>query len=142
VTNQLQAGGTLTVVTNRYETYQAGQSFHLFNAGSITGAFDRLDLPLGYKWDTSQLLSNGTVRITGFLPVGVAILPVRHINGTLVIKFQTAVGHQYDLQYTPSLEPPVHWTPYASRSGTGDIVSILVSTPENLPRRYFRVQSR
>jgi hypothetical protein len=67
---------------------------------------------------------------------------VRHINGTLVIQFQTAAGHQYDLQSTLSLEPPVHWTPAASRSGTGGMVSILVTTPETLPRRYFRVQSR
>jgi autotransporter-associated beta strand protein len=142
VTNHLQAGGTLTVVTNRNEIYQVGQSYHLFDAARITRAFDTLDLPLGYRWDTSQLLSNGTVRIAGFLPVGVAILPVRHINGTLVIQFQTAAGHQYDLQSTLSLEPPVHWTPAASRSGTGGMVSILVTTPETLPRRYFRVQSR
>jgi hypothetical protein len=140
VTNHLHAGGTLTLLTNRNETYQVGQSYHLFDAARITGTFDRLDLPVGYKWDTSQLLSNGTVRIVGLL--GVSILPVGHTNGTLVIQFQTTVGHQYDLQSTLSLEPPVHWTAAASRSGTGGIVSIPVTTSESLPRRYFRVQSR
>lgn len=46
---------------------QAGDSFDLFTAGSVTGTFDSIyadDLGEGLQWDTSQLYTTGTLSVT------------------------------------------------------------------------------
>jgi hypothetical protein len=141
VMGQLELGGTLTVNSNAFESYSVGESFRLFSATKITGAFDRFDLPPAFKWDTSQLASNGTIRISAITVIG-AIQPLQIVNGSLVIRFQTLAGHQYDIDSTTSLQPPVHWSRVTTRPGTGGMVSISVSMPNNGPQQFFRIQSR
>jgi autotransporter-associated beta strand protein len=141
VTGQLELGGTLTINTNGFETYFVGDTFRLFDATNITGAFDKLELPPAYKWDTSQLASNATIRVTGITVIGL-IQPVQIVNGSVVIRFQTLLGHQYDVESTVSLQPPVHWSRAATRSGTGGMTSVSAMISTNAPQRYFRVQSR
>lgn len=141
VMGQLELGGTLTVNSNAFESYFVGESFRLFDATNITGAFDRFDLPPAFKWDTSQLASNGTIRISGITVIG-AVQPVQIVNGSLIIRFQTLVGHQYDVESTTSLQPPVHWSRAATRSGTGGMTSVSISMSNNVPQRFFRIQSR
>lgn len=57
------AGGTLTVV-NVGGTLQWGDTFNLFDAASFAGSFTSLTLPSlsdGLVWDTSKLLTDGTI---------------------------------------------------------------------------------
>lgn len=57
------AGGTLTVV-NVGPTLQFGDTFNLFDAASFAGSFASVTLPSlsgGLEWDTSNLLTDGTI---------------------------------------------------------------------------------
>jgi len=61
----LTYGGGLSVI-NAGSTLQAGDAFTLFNAASYNGAFTYTILPplnVGLVWDTSQLLTNGSISV-------------------------------------------------------------------------------
>ena len=61
----LTYGGGLSVI-NAGSTLQAGDAFTLFNAASYNGAFIYTILPplnVGLVWDTSQLLTNGSISV-------------------------------------------------------------------------------
>ncbi len=67
VTGLLEFGGTLRLLLLDGFTPEAGQSFDLFDASTMTGAFSTLDLPTlmtGLEWDTSGLYTAGTLAIT------------------------------------------------------------------------------
>ncbi len=62
----LAFGGTLLVLLTEGFSPSVGQSFDLFNWGSITGTFSSLNLPAisgGLSWNTSQLYSTGTLSV-------------------------------------------------------------------------------
>jgi len=146
VVGELDYGGTLTVLTNRNESWYVGgalpdpPTFQLFKATKIVGTFSKLNLPPGFQWDTTQLTNNGTIRLTGLAPIVLPILPLVHTNGSVIIQFQTTKGAQYTLESTVSLQPPVRWSQSAFRSGTGGILSIPFAAPESVPHRFFRVR--
>jgi autotransporter-associated beta strand protein len=60
-------GGTL-VVTNIGAPLEVSNTFTLFSATGLYGSFT-LVLPYYYTWDTSQLTVNGTITVTGVLPL-------------------------------------------------------------------------
>ncbi len=68
VSGTLILGGTLTVhLIEAYEP-QPGDTFDLWNAGATSGAFTAVNLPAlsgELSWDTSQLVSAGTLKISG-----------------------------------------------------------------------------
>lgn len=69
VAGTLTCGGTLNVA-NLAGTLAAGQSFQLFNAGSVAGNFSTLTLPAlnaGLLWNTNQL-TNGTLSVIAVSP--------------------------------------------------------------------------
>jgi autotransporter-associated beta strand protein len=69
VAGALNCGGTL-YVANMSGTLAAGQSFQLFNAGSIAGNFSALTLPplaAGLAWNTNNL-SSGAISIIAVSP--------------------------------------------------------------------------
>jgi autotransporter-associated beta strand protein len=145
VTGQLFLGGTLTVLTNSYQNYTINtidSSFRIFDAPKIVGTFAHFDLPEGFKWDTSQLTNNGTIRIVAIEPVVMPFSAVR-TNGAIILSFQTTPSHQYDVQSTTSLQSPVHWVTSVTRTGTGGILSITFGTPAGTaPQRFFRIRAR
>lgn len=60
-------GATLKISYLDSFTPEAGQNFHLFSYGSAAGAFGAVDLPAlpsGLVWDTSFLLTGGTLGVT------------------------------------------------------------------------------
>ncbi len=66
VTGLLEFGGTLRLLLLDGFTPEAGQSFDLFDASTMTGTFSTLDLPTlmtGLAWDTSGLYTSGTLAI-------------------------------------------------------------------------------
>jgi len=74
VSGTLTCGGTL-VVTNLSGALIAGDSFQLFQAGSITGSFSSNSLPAldaGLAWSTSNL-SSGLVRVVQTTPTNLVL---------------------------------------------------------------------
>jgi hypothetical protein len=79
----MSLGGTLEVELWGGFEPSLGQSFDLFDAGSVSGQFSAIELPKlggGLAWDTSHLYSSGTIHVTaipepsmaGLLGVGFA----------------------------------------------------------------------
>ncbi|MGA3265515.1 MAG: hypothetical protein ABSE16_01680 [Verrucomicrobiota bacterium] len=68
------------------------------------------------------------------------ILPVSldstHTN--LAVKVVTASGHNYYLESTASLNPPVVWTTNSVTAGTGGTITNLVPITSAMPKQYFR----
>ena len=67
----LTLGGQLNIVALS-TSFTSGQSWNLFNAGTITGTFASINLPYtssGWVWDTSQLATNGNLTLTTFIPI-------------------------------------------------------------------------
>jgi len=73
VTDLLTAGGTLDVdFVVGSPDLAAGDVFDILDFGSIAGAFDAFDLPLlatGLAWDTSGLLTMGTLEVIDFVGI-------------------------------------------------------------------------
>ena len=59
----LLEGGTLEVLLLDGFTPSAGDLFDILDFGSLSGSFDAIDLPAGIAWDTSQLLTGGTLSV-------------------------------------------------------------------------------
>lgn len=67
----LMANGSLSVTLDPSGSLVAGDSFGLFHFASATGVFSSFDLPeltAGLSWDTTLLLTNGTLSIVGDTP--------------------------------------------------------------------------
>ena len=80
VNGTLGCGGTLKAL-NAGENLQAGDAFVLFTATSSNGSFAAILLPAlnyGLRWNTSQLMSNGFIRVetdTTFTPSTISFSP-------------------------------------------------------------------
>jgi hypothetical protein len=61
-------GGTLQVVFVNHFAPRIGDTFDIFDFGSASGHFSKFDLPSGYTWDTSRLLVDGTLKVSGVVP--------------------------------------------------------------------------
>jgi fibronectin-binding autotransporter adhesin len=78
-TSTLTYGGTL-IVTNLGPPLQLGDTFTLFTAATISGAFAATDLPAlnpDLEWNTSNLSLNGTISVARMPPV------IQVTNGSL-----------------------------------------------------------
>ncbi len=75
MTGAFTAGGTLDVTLAGY-TPSAGDTFTLFSAaGGYHGSFATINLPAGATWDTSGLLTNGTLTVSAIPePISAALL--------------------------------------------------------------------
>jgi autotransporter-associated beta strand protein len=83
VTGTLTLGGTL-VVANLAGTLAAGDSFKLFQAGSVNGSFSSISLPMlnaGLAWNTNNL-SNGMLSVVQTTPTNI-VWGVNGINLSL-----------------------------------------------------------
>jgi hypothetical protein len=143
VSGELDFGGTLTVLmlTNGSDQTLLNDTFKLFDAPKFAGSFSQLSLPQGFRWDTSQLGTNGTIRIAAITPFPVSILPLTYTNGRVVIRFPSVLGRVYTLEVTPSLTPPVRWASSVTKDGTGGVIAITLAVPETSRELFFRLRS-
>lgn len=100
VSGSLTCGGTL-VVTNLSGSLVAGDTFKLFQAGTITGSFGSVSLPAlsaGLGWSTANL-SNGVIRVVQTTPTNV----VWNLSGTnLMMSWPTDyTGWRLQIQTNP-----------------------------------------
>ena len=65
-TNALAYAGTLSITAQGANALALGDSFQLFSAASFSGSFTSIalpNLPVGLAWDTSALVTTGTISI-------------------------------------------------------------------------------
>lgn len=142
----LTYGGTL-VVTNIGAGLQVGDTFNLFSAPTLAGAFGTLALPNYYNWDTSQLTVNGSIRVAGVLPppafsqVDFSQLPIGAI--TLNAINGAANGAVTVLSTTNLALPASSWTKVTSGNfdGSGNYTTQVTVDPA-APQLYFLMQAQ
>jgi hypothetical protein len=121
-------------------TLAIGKTFKLFSAARLTNEFASVILPplrTGLKWDTSQLATDGTLRVSAVPP---QILPLTSANGSIMIRFQTAQGLYYALESATTLEAGAAWTFGAARYGTGGPTTFIIPVESTATQRFFRVR--
>jgi autotransporter-associated beta strand protein len=111
VGGNLAYGGTLSL-TNLSGTLAPNDSFKLFSAGSYGGAFTNIVPAVpqpGLKWDTSMLVSNGTLKIAAAPPPAFAGISVSGSN--LVIRATNGQANQtcWLLTSTNLMLPLANW---------------------------------
>jgi hypothetical protein len=89
-------------------------------------------------WDTSQLTVDGTLQV---LATPQQILVVTLTGNALVIRFQSAVDVKYLIESTPSLQPPAGWSPVATRTGTGGLITAALSRDQAELQQFFRIRA-
>lgn len=141
VAGEVRYGGVLTVSPAKNETFlSGGQTFRLFDATNYVGSFSAVNLPLGYEWDTSQLSTNGSIRLIGSARSLPPNLAITYSNGTAFIRFESAAAKHYVLESKVGLQrSPVGWGQSALGTGTGGMISIPVKVLTNPPQRFFRI---
>lgn len=141
----LTLGGSLTVTASGDEL-AAGDTFDLFDAGDISGAFDTLvlpDLPAGLQWDHSQLAVDGTLRVA---PVSAAKpqFDAPSLSGSQLVLSGTGGtpgGTFFTLSSTNVALPLVNWTPVATNTfGPGGEFSVTNPVTTDELGRYYLLQ--
>ena len=138
----LNYGGTLTVTASG-DALTAGDSFQLFGAGGYSGAFTTLNLPAlnaGLFWNTSGLLSTGTITVSAAAPAnlsGAGYTP----GGGFQLQLASSAGAQYEIQLNTNLNT-TNWTTIAVLTNTAgtSLFSDLAAT--NSPQRFYRAIAR
>ena len=136
--------GPLTVA-NIGPALQAGDSFQIMN-GSISGAFTVTNLPAlgtGLSWDTSALYSSGVIAVASATAPVPTILPVTTDgSGNLIIQTVTVAGHNYLLESTTNLNPPIVWVTNSTTAGTGGTITNSVTIDPAQAASFFRYQAQ
>jgi hypothetical protein len=136
----LTYGGTL-VVTNAGDPLQAGDTFNLFDATSIGGAFATISLPplgSGLTWDLSQLAVNGTIKVGSTPAFGAPVL-----SGTTLTLSGTggpANGTYHVLASTNVALPLNLWTSLVTNSFDGGGNFSFNVSITGFPQRFFLIR--
>ena len=142
VSGTLGLGGVLTV-TNIGIPIAAGDSFHLFSAGSINNNFSSLKLPVlgtGLAWNTNAIAS-------GTLSVVVTARPqfgpmAQMVDGNFQFAGMGAAGVTYELDAATDLTLPVFWelvtTAVADQNGQFQLLDLSAT---NYTQRFYRISS-
>jgi autotransporter-associated beta strand protein len=122
----LTNAGTLRVISQSTGTLAGGDTFVLFSAPRLAGAFTNLSLPplpVGLAWDTNNLPSNGTLTVT-FAP------PVLNLIRPAVTNANIPAGVGLVLEATAfSLRDPTNMTlTWSKVSGPGTVTFGNAST--------------
>ncbi len=109
----LTAGGTLIVTNLGGSALAAGDSFPLFKAASYMGSFNALVLPpldANLVWNTSALLTNGTLAVVSSAPPAFNSI-TSLADGNFRLNFSGASGQNYELRATTNvaLVPVTLW---------------------------------
>jgi fibronectin-binding autotransporter adhesin len=137
-------GGTLNLV-NLGGLLSGGSSFKLFNAASYSGSFS-INPPTpgpGQTWDTSQLLTSGTIKVAGGGSTGPQFGGTV-VSGANVIFSGTggvASGTYYVLATTNVALPRTSWMTIATNmfDANGNFTFTNSMNP-SVPRQFFQLQ--
>jgi autotransporter-associated beta strand protein len=130
-------GGTLQIVLNG--ALSANAVFKLFDATTYAGSFDSFDLPAlpsPLTWDTSFLLVDGTLHVTGGPAVsafGLAGDRNFQMSGT------GAADQPYRILANTNVASPLSWIEEGSGTFAGGVFSFTDLGSTNYPRRFYRV---
>ncbi|HEY9174402.1 MAG TPA: autotransporter-associated beta strand repeat-containing protein [Verrucomicrobiae bacterium] len=119
----LTYGGVLKVVLTGATPLAINDTFKLYDSPNAApaGSFAEIQMPAGYEWDTTQLLVDGTIRVTGVLAP--PTLKVARVGNNL----QFTWDGNYKLQaQTNSLSVGLsnNWFTYPGGNTSGVIVPI------------------
>ncbi|MCX8155443.1 MAG: autotransporter-associated beta strand repeat-containing protein [Verrucomicrobiae bacterium] len=137
----LICGGTLRVVASG-DALADGDTFDLFDAARILYTFNELELPAlpgGLRWDVSNLLVDGTIRVTRAPPAGpVFAAPVRDHDNLVLRATGGQPGWSYEILASERITQPVaEWVVVASGRIGGD-GTITETVPIHfLVRQYY-----
>jgi fibronectin-binding autotransporter adhesin len=134
-------GGNLQVVV--VGNLNGGEVFKLFDAASYNGTFDTVDLPTlpaPLAWDSSELYTAGTLRVTGG---NIRIGQLGHaVDGNFVMTgTSAAAGQGYRVLATTNVADPLSWILAGSgtfNAGDGGFAFTDLSST-NFPQRFYRV---
>lgn len=146
VTNDLVKGVTTLNYGGNLElnltagTLVEGDVLNLFKAANYNGSFAKITtipaLPIGLKFDTSGLLTNGSLRVvvnSNALP----LLGAQRASTGLLLSWPTLPLYQYQLKTTTELTNRLmDWIDFGPCIlGQGDFLSLVVTG--NLPKQFF-----
>jgi autotransporter-associated beta strand protein len=140
-TGSIALGGTLSLQNINAVPLAAGDSFQIFNAGSVTGSFTGI-APMtpgaGLAWNTSQLAS-GIVSVVAAASQPV-ISSIVASGGNLIFSGTngTAGGTYYVLTSTDVTVPLAGWTPVSTNTfGPGGVFSVTNAISLGTPKSFF-----
>lgn len=139
VTGTFNRSGTL-VVTNVSGDLAPGDTFSLYQAGTLSGGFTSTVLPPlnpGLGWDTSGL-STGVVSVVATaLPAFTSMVPSAEaftLGGT------GAASQSYTLEAATNLNAPIFWQSVTNViAGTNGGFELLDLDATNHPQRFYRI---
>jgi autotransporter-associated beta strand protein len=143
VLDSLHPGGALVVTNISGLALAAGDSFPLFNAGTIEGAFSSLAFPaLGTNlaWDTNSFLISGTLTVVSTAPPAFnAVTPLN--DGNFRLTFSGPAGRDYELRATTNLmlTPVTLWDLLDSETFGNDPVTFDDLSATNSPQKFYRI---
>jgi len=140
VSGTLNRGGTL-IVTNIGPELLAGDSFKLFEAGTMNGSFGSMTLPAlqtGLRWNTNQFASASILAVEAILSPQIAVTLLGGTN--LMLGFDTQLGVNYVLQSATNLQPTVVWANVKTNLGNGSPQSFQVPVSPQ-PQEFFRAMA-
>jgi hypothetical protein len=142
VVGNLTMGGTLQVVHSG-EPLAAGDAFLLFSFGSASGSFASI-VPAtpgaGLKWDTSELVSAGTLRVVSS---EIRFNSVSQSGTNLVMSAQNGpAGATFYILSTTNLELPLsNWAPiYTNVFDASGAFNVQQAVDPGTPKRFFMIQ--
>lgn len=139
VTGTFNRGGNL-VVTNVAGDLAPGDTFKLYQAGVLGGAFATTSLPPlnpGLAWNTSGLNTGIVSVVATALPAFTNLIPSSEaftLGGT------GAASQSYTLEAATNLSAPIIWLPVTNTiADTNGVFELLDLEATNHPQRFYRV---
>lgn len=145
VSGHMQLGGVLRLVLQG-QALAAGDLLPLIQATTMAGAFERIEPPIpgpGLQWDTSTLVSDGTLRVVPGTTPEPVIGQVRLAGGSLVLSGTVGIaGASYTVVASPDVTRPLsQWEPVASgRVGSDGGFEVVVPVSNTGPAMFYRLR--
>lgn len=144
-TGSIALGGTLSLQNVSASPLAAGDSFQIFNAGSVTASFASITPATpgaGLAWNTNQL-SAGIISVVSTSVSQPVINSTVISGGNLIFSGTngTASGTYYVLTSTDVATPLSSWTPIATNTfGPGGGFSVTNAINLATPKRFYVIQ--
>jgi fibronectin-binding autotransporter adhesin len=143
IASTLNCGGVLVVNNIGTDSLAQGDTFDLFDAGSVSGSFASITLPTlpdGLIWNTSRLLVDGTISVG--TPSSSAQFSSYSINSSTVSFSGSGglPGATYYLESCTSLAAPIQWSAVQTNTfdGSGNFSTSYPRNPAT-PTQFFRL---